>query len=129
MKYSDYTIKLLNQLGIDRMYRGCEYIITSIEYIHQNGRHFIPDSEILYAHVANEYCTLPVSIENSMRNVIQRIWETKAKPDFMRTIFGEYNMSKRPCNMEFLMLLFNHIKYEMDFENLLDEAQVQQSDK
>ena len=39
----------------------------------------------------------------------------------MREIFGEYNLIKRPCNIEFLMLLYNYMKYHMSSENITKE--------
>ena len=77
---------------------------------------------MLYAQVAKEYNATPIAVENSIRNILQRIWKSKENLDFMRVVFGEYNLDKRPCNMEAIMLMYNYIKYTMDYENQAKEG-------
>lgn len=129
MNYRKYTIELLYKLGINHRFKSCEYIISSIEYIHTRKKYNIPDSEMLYDSIALKYNVAPVAIENSIRNTIQHIWTTKVNLDMMCTIFGNHNLDKRPCNMEFLMLLYNYIKYTLDFDNLLKEAEIDKVEK
>lgn len=126
MNYRKYTLDLLYQLGIHHRFKSCEYIISSIEFIHTQKKYVIPDSEMIYTHIASKYNVAPVAVENSIRNIIQSIWTSKVNLDLMRTMFGECNLEKRPCNMEFLMLMYNYIKYTLDFENQLKEAQENQ---
>lgn len=123
MNYRKYTQELLFSLGINHRFKSCEYFISSIEFIHTQKKYVIPDSEMIYSYVAAKYNVAPVAVENGMRNTIQCIWTTKADEDLMRTIFGSYNLEKRPCNMEFLMLFYNYIKYTLDYENQLKEAE------
>ena len=117
MNYQKCTLELLLKLGIKPAYKGCTYIISGISYIHAQGKYIIPDSEMVHTHIATQYRLAPVAIENSIRNVIQRIWQEKTNPDLMHKIFGKHNLTKRPCNIEFLMLIYNYMKYHMNWEN------------
>ncbi len=115
MKYRGYTLELLHSLGIHKTYKGCDYIISSINYIHKNEAYYTPVTKVLYVEIAKEHNTSSMCIEKDMRGVIKLIWEQEDNLELRAKIFGEYNLEKRPSNMEFLMLLYNHIKYEMDF--------------
>lgn len=122
MKYREYTSELLEQLGVSPTLKGCEYIMDSIEFIQGLDKYTVPDSELVNNEVANKYVIEPVSVENSMRNAIQLIWTEKKNPELMRTIFKDYNMGIRPCNMEFIMLLFFYIQCYIDYPQRLKEA-------
>lgn len=111
MNYKQYVFELLKKLEINHSYKGCEYIVSGIDFINSQHKYVIPDSEMIYAHISKAYHLSPVAVENSMRNVIQSIWADKKNPDFMCEIFGKHNFIKRPCNIEFLMLLYNYVKY------------------
>lgn len=119
MDYRGYTIALLQKLGIQKMYKGCEYIISSICYIQKNETYFTPVTKVLYVEIAKEHNTSSLCVEKNMRSVIKTIWDKEDNKELLPQIFGEYNLSKRPSNMEFLVLLFNHIKYKMDYINTL----------
>ncbi len=124
MNYEDYTLETLNELGIHKVLRGSEYIVSGIEYLFSFDKPIAPDSEIIYNHIAKQFFLEPTAIENSMRNAIQIIWSNKENPELMSTIFGPYNLDKRPCNMEFLILLYNYVRLHfMNTDNLrkLDE--------
>lgn len=123
MNYRKYTIELLFKLGINHRFKSCEYIISSIEFIHTQKKYVIPDSEMIYTYISSKYSVAPVAIENSIRNTIQNIWANKINLTLMGAIFGNHNLDKRPCNMEFLMLMYNYIKYTLDFKNQLKEAE------
>ncbi len=114
MEYRSYTIELLSQLGIHKKYKGYEYIISSINYIHRNEKNFTPVTKILYVEIAKEHNTSSLCIEKDMRTVIKSIWAKEDNHEFIIKIFGEYFLFHRPTNVEFLMLLYNHIKLELD---------------
>lgn len=121
MTYEEFTLEILDKLGVHQLLRGSEYIICSIEYLHSLNRYATPDSEMIYNHAAEKYVLTPMSIENSMRNVIQRIWTQKENPELMAEIFGEFNLAKRPCNMEFLMLLYYYIQIHLETSEELEK--------
>ena len=110
MNYETYTLDTLNKLGIRKFLRGSEYIVFGIEYLFSLNQYTIPESGMIYNDAAQKFFLSPTAIENSMRNTIQTIWTNKENPELMTKIFGSYNLSKRPCNMEFLMLLYNYIR-------------------
>lgn len=109
MNYKDYALKTLDELGIHQLFKGSEYILCGISYLNSLDKYAAPDVDTLYNYVADEYVLTPMSIENSMRNVIQRIWTAKENPTLMSAIFGPYNLEKRPCNMEFIIMLYNYV--------------------
>ena len=114
MNYEAYTLETLTQLGLPKILRGCHYISSGIEYLLALDNQIIPESGMLYAFAAQMYFLEPTAIENSMRNAIQTIWNNKENPELMSQIFGTYNMDKRPCNMEFLMLLYNYVRWHFE---------------
>lgn len=114
MRYECYVIKLLKSLGVNKFYKGCEFIISSINYINENEETFLPVTKILYVDIAKLYKTSATCVERDIRNVIDIIWQKEENKPFLRKIFGEYNLNKRPTNMEFLVLTYNYIKYYMD---------------
>ena len=111
MNYKAYTYKTLKSLGLSTSSKGCQYIHLSIEYLLTLDKYTIPSSSMIYLSIANQLHLEPTSIENSIRNAVQILWKTKKNLSLMVTIFGPYNLQKRPCNMEFLMLLYNHIHF------------------
>ena len=114
MNYEAYTLETLAQLGLPKLLKGCQYISSGIEYLLALDKQIIPESGMLYAFAAQKYFLEPTAIENSMRNAIQTIWNNKENPELMSQIFGFYNMDKRPCNMEFLMLLYNYVRWHFE---------------
>lgn len=114
MNYEDYTLETLNELGIHKVLRGSEYIVSGIEYLFSFDKPIAPDSEMIYNYLAKQFFLEPTAIENSMRNAIQIIWSNKENPKLMSTIFGPYNLDKRPCNMEFLILLYNYVRLHFE---------------
>lgn len=114
MNYEDYTLETLNELGIHKVLRGSEYIVSGIEYLFSFDKPIAPDSEMIYNYIAKQFFLEPTAIENSMRNAIQIIWSNKENPELMSTIFGPYNLDKRPCNMEFLILLYNYVRLHFE---------------
>ena len=119
MNYEAYTLEILKNLGIPKVSRGCEYITCSIEYLGALDKQIIPNSGMVYDFAAQKFFLEPTAIENSMRNAIQAIWTNKENPELMSIIFGPYNMDKRPCNMEFLMLLYNYVRWHFEATDTL----------
>jgi len=115
MTYKAYTRETLKNLGLKKVSKGCQYIHMSIEYLLSLDKYTIPNSNMIYSFIANQLFLETTSVENSIRNAIQIIWKNQENPSLMMKIFGPYNLKKRPCNMEFLMLLYNYVRFH--FEN------------
>ena len=115
MNYEAYTQKTLASLGLPTVLRGCQYINMGIEYLLNLDKYTIPNANMIYSFIANQLFLETSSVENSIRNAIHIIWENQSNQSLMTTIFGPYNLKKRPCNMEFLMLLYNYVYFH--FEN------------
>lgn len=111
MKYTAQTVALLKKLGIKKMYKGCEYIVSSISYMDKNEKFFTPVTKVLYVEIAKQFNTSSLCVEKNMRSIIKNIWSKPENQDMITEIFGPYNLTKRPSNMEFLVLLYNHLKY------------------
>lgn len=119
MDYQGHVKGILMELGMYKMYKGCEYIISCINYIRQNENDFLPVTKILYVDVAKEHNTSGRCVERDMRNVISVIWQKETNKTLLGKIFGEYHITNRPTNVEFLMLLYNYIKYDMDKDGVV----------
>ena len=115
MNYEAYTQKTLASLGLPTVLRGFQYINMGIEYLLNLDKHTIPNANMIYSFIANQLFLETSSVENSIRNAIHIIWKNQSNQSLMTTIFGPYNLKKRPCNMEFLMLLYNYVYFH--FEN------------
>ena len=78
----------------------------------QNEDDFLPMSKYLYVDVAKLHNTTSRCVERDIRNVIELVWKQKSNENMIIRIFGFHHKDKKPSNMEFLMLLFNFMKYE-----------------
>lgn len=114
MNYRDYTLDTLQKLGLHRIFRGCEYIACGIEYLYSMDKWKTPESNIIYYFIADNFFLEPEAVENSIRNVLLRIWSSKENPILMQTIFGSYNLDQKPCNLEFLILLYNYVRQNLE---------------
>lgn len=111
MKYEAHTLKLLHALGFHKMYKGCEYIISSINYISKNETYFTPVTKVLYVEIAKQYNTSSICVEKNIRSIIRKIWADPENEELICKIFGKHNLNKSPSNVEFLMLLYNYLKH------------------
>ncbi len=111
MKYEANALKLLHKLGIQKMYKGCEYIISSINYISKNETYFTPVTKVLYVEIAKQYNTSGICVEKNIRSIIRKIWADPENEPLICEIFGKHSHKKAPSNIEFLVLFYNHLKY------------------
>lgn len=109
MDYDKVTIEILKQFKIYNTYKGCDYIVSSICYIHNNSTEFMPITKILYDNIAKQYNTSYQCVEKNIRKVIDRIWKENKNEEIIKRIFG-LDISRKPSNMEFLLLLYNYIE-------------------
>lgn len=109
MEYSQLTISILKQLKIYNVYKGCDYIVSSIQFIHKNKSTYLPITKVLYTDIAKQYNTSNQCVEKNIRKVIDCIWTTEKNKTLLQMIFGP-DISKKPSNTEFLLLLYNHIE-------------------
>lgn len=116
MTFEGHARKLLKKLGIDRHYNGTEYVIACLNYINDGGIYFLPGTLFLYAEMAKQFNVAPTAIDSNIRQVVRVIFKKRTKPKLIRAIFGEYNLTHRPSNMEFIMSILVYIRYYLDFE-------------
>lgn len=114
MDYRSCTSELLQNLGIKKLYKGCEYIISSIDYMHKNEKYYAPITKVLYVEIAKDYNTSSLCVEKNVRSIIKSIWDKEENIPLLAEIFGEDNLSKRPSNLKFLTLLYQYIWEKMD---------------
>ncbi len=101
-------ISILNQLGVDSKYKGYSYVISSLCFISENERDFLPITKILYAEIAKQFNTSAVCIEKDIRKVIEYVWWHKDdNNELIIEIFGDNNT--KPTNKEFLLSLYKYI--------------------
>ncbi len=110
MKYEAKIILILKQLGIYHMYKGCDYIVSSIRFIHENNSTFLPVSKILYSDIARQYNTSSQCVEKNIRKVIDIIWKMDKNQDILSEIFDTGYQTRKPGNKEFLLSIYNHIE-------------------
>ena len=110
MKYKAPTLALLHKFGIQKMYKGCEYIISSMTFISENEVYFTPVTKVLYVEIAKQYNTSSICVEKNIRSIIKKIWSNPYNQNLLMDIFGKQYRTKSPSNISFLMLLYNHLK-------------------
>ena len=114
MEYSNNKIRdIMRQLGIHKVYKGCRYIISSINFIAENEC-YDPVTKVLYIEVAKQYHTSALCVERNIRSVIEMIWEQRNDEKLMCEIFGEHFLQRRPSNLEFLILLYEYVKLDIE---------------
>ncbi len=117
MKYEAHTLALLHKLGIQKMYKGCEYIISCINYISQNEIYFTPVTKVLYVEIAKQYNTSGICVEKNIRSIIKKIWSNSYNENLLYEIFGKQYQTKSPSNISFLILLYNYLKQSVVNQN------------
>ena len=110
MKYEQEVSNILYELGVRKMYKGCQYILTGIYFISQNENNFCPVTKILYVEIAKKHDTSNLCVEKNIRSVIEHIWKQHKNDALMYKIFGTHSHTKRPSNIEFLTLLYDYVK-------------------
>lgn len=114
MDYRSCTTELLQNLGLKKMYKGCEYIISSMEYMHQNEKYYAPITKVLYVEIAKDFNTSSLCVEKNMRSMIRIIWEKEDNKELLSEIFGCDNLEKRPSNLKFLTFLYQYIRRKIE---------------
>lgn len=109
MDYKIQAAKLLKQLGIYNIYKGCDIIISCISFIQDNKSSYYPITKVLYTEIAKQYNTSNQCVEKNIRKVIDCIWKTDKNKEIIQQIFG-LDISHKPSNTEFLLSLYNHIE-------------------
>ena len=110
MKYETYALELLHKLGIQKMYKGSDYIISSMKYISNHESYFTPVSKVLYVEIAKQYNTSGICVEKNIRSLIKKIWSAPQNEALLGKIFGVQDTKTPPSNVEFLTLLYNYLK-------------------
>lgn len=119
MDYDKITISILKHLGINRTYKGCYYIVSSINYIHENKTTFLPATKILYVYVARQHNTSSKCVEKNIRKVIEIIWKLDKNKSLLSKIFDKDYLTHKPGNIEFLLSLYNYIENNVFIEHIL----------
>lgn len=120
MKYKRYILDILYNLGVHKMYKGCEYILSGISFISENETSYSPVTKILYVEIAKEHDTSSLCVEKNIRSVIEIIWKQHANDALICKVFGSYYLSERPSNIEFLSLLYDYVK-NADIQKVLTD--------
>lgn len=118
MVYEEKTRDILNHLGVCRTYKGYNYIVSSIQFIHKHNSTFLPITKNLYVDIAKQYHTSDKCIEKNIRKVVEIIWKQENNFDLIKNIFGENNVSQRLSNAEFLTKLYDYILFHKECETL-----------
>ncbi len=111
MMYKTYLFNLLHKLGIHKMYKGCEYLLTAISFIAENETSYSPITKILYVEIAKTHKTSSLCVERNLRSIIEIIWREHSDDLLLEEIFSEHYLNNRPSNMEFLSRLYQYIKH------------------
>ncbi len=109
MDYELLTAKILKQLGIYSIYKGCDIIISCISFIHYNQTEYYPITKVLYTEMAKQYNTSNQCVEKNIRKVIDCIWKSDKNKENIQQVFG-LDTSRKPSNTEFLLSLYSHIE-------------------
>ena len=109
MEYDKQATEILEQLGINSPYKGCDYIASGMSYIHENAASYMPITKILYEDIARQYNTSTSCVERNIRMVIEIIWKYEHNRKMIDNIFDTYHSSRRPSNLQFLTSLYRHI--------------------
>lgn len=97
-------IKILNEIGIPRHLRGCEYLRTAIELAYENNR--ISITRELYPRVAEEHNSTDKRVERAIRHAIEAAL-SRGNTELIYEYF-EYSISKesgKPTNSEFIFTI------------------------
>ena len=111
MIYNVIVMKILNELGIHKKYKGVKYILTCIDYMEHHQHTFMPVTKFLYVDVAKIHKSSRYNVEQGIRRIIERIWDCKENSDLVEQIFDKTYDETRPTNTEFLLALYEYVKW------------------
>ncbi|MCI8306697.1 MAG: hypothetical protein HFH14_01485 [Lachnospiraceae bacterium] len=104
------TADILRRLGVNGLYKGCDFITSGMSFIHENTASYTPVTKILYPEIARQYNTSTSCVEKNIRMVIETIWKYENNREIIDKIFDTRHSSRRPSNLQFLMSLYRHIE-------------------
>ncbi|MCI8306698.1 MAG: hypothetical protein HFH14_01490 [Lachnospiraceae bacterium] len=110
MNYEKQAAEVLRELGINGLYKGCDFIISGMSFIHENAASYTPVTKILYPEIARQYNTSASCVEKNIRKVIEMIWKDENNREAIEKIFDTCYSSRRPSNLQFLSTLYRHIE-------------------
>ena len=110
MEYERQATDILRHLGINGLYKECDYTVSGISFIHENISSYMPITKILYPDIAKKYNTSASCVEKNIRKVIETIWKNENNRDIIEAIFDTGLPAQRPSNMQFLISLYRHIE-------------------
>ena len=122
MKYERELYGILYDLGIIKPYMGCRYIIYSIQELDNDEDDIIYVTKSLYIDAARFFHTNIGCVERDIRRVIEKIWSCKDNKDLIKKVFGYRHIYNKPTNAQFLWMLYEYIKYNLNSaERLLED--------
>ena len=115
MDYKRSVLNILRELEMGRIYSGNEYVANCVQYIAEHEDNYAPITKILYVEVAKQVNSSHNCVEKGIRNVIRAIWDYKGEEQVLliKEIFGQYSEEHKPSNSQFLLSLYDYIKYRM----------------
>lgn len=97
-------IRILNEIGIPRNLRGCEYLRTAIELAYKNNH--ISITRELYPRVAEKHNSTSKRVERAIRHAIEVTW-SRGNIEFINHYFA-YSVSAvkgMPTNSQFIFTI------------------------
>lgn len=123
MEYQVTVKGVLHHLGIGKSYSGYHYILYGMELIEKDEEALMNITKFLYIDIAKEFKTSHTCVERNIRKVIEVIWEHSDKNrKLILKIFGKQHLLQKPSNKAFLELLYEYIKANSLFEDLLNNS-------
>lgn len=117
MKYERETNVILYDLGIMKPYMGYRYIIYAMQILDKDEDCITYVTKSLYVEIAHFFNTNIDCVERDIRRVIEKIWSYKDNKDMINKVFGYRHIYNKPTNAEFLWILYEYVKYNVDGVN------------
>lgn len=124
MKYNLIVMKILHELGVYKLYKGSEYIVSCINYIDRHETDFTPVTKVLYVDIAKLHNTSRYNVESGIRSIIEFIWDREENKELLKKIFGRNAIARKPANLEFLISLYHYVKFQPENINVLAQKDI-----
>ena len=110
-----FISKIIHEVGVPAHIKGYKFLREAIILVLKDSNNLEQITKVLYPKIARRYRTTTSRVERAIRHAIEIAWE-KGNNEFISEIFGNtiYDSRKKPTNSEFIAIVSDKIKYELE---------------
>ena len=110
-----FITKIIHEVGVPAHIKGYKFLREAIILVLKDSNNLEQITKVLYPKIARKYRTTTSRVERAIRHAIESAWR-KGNVELISDIFGNtiYDSRKKPTNSEFIAIVADKIKYELE---------------